>query len=307
MRHAPPARTPPARIHDSRQFAPLLPVLLLGLLPALTSAGEVVTVDDARVFFATGVRPLIVAAGLARAQAAWPVIRTAIAGSGVPEELLFGLAMCESAFNPFAASSAGADGVFQFTAGTGAAYGLRCRAERRRLATSAAAAARHLADLHSTFGSWELALAAYNCGAGRVTQAVAQVGGKEWAVVRHALPRETREYVPRIRYVAAEVWPRFLAGERGDDKVRLLVARPGDTLWRIARIESADLRVLRVLNGRLVHAGQEIAVPRPEPNLTAGTDRIPRAQGPTFILAESGSRTAEAGVPAARTTLVGNR
>jgi hypothetical protein len=249
--------------------------LLLCLLPALTSAGEVATIDDARFFFSTGVRPLIVAAGLARAQAAWPVIRAAVAGTEVPEELLFGLAMCESAFNPFAASSAGADGVFQFTAETGAAYGLRGRAERRRLTTSAAAAAHHLADLHSTFGSWELALAAYNCGAGRVSRALAQAGGAEWAVVRHSLPRETREYVPRVEYVASEIWPRFLAGERGDDKVRLLLARPGDTLRHIAHTESADLRVLRVLNGRLVHAGQEIAVPRVDPGVANGPDHTP--------------------------------
>ncbi|MBZ5590551.1 MAG: lytic transglycosylase, partial [Acidobacteriia bacterium] len=291
---------PPAQVHDGRHLAPRLLILLIGLFPGLVAAGEVTTVDDARVFFSTGVRRLIVAAGLARARSAWPVIRTSASGSGVPEELLFGVAMCESAFNPFAASSAGADGVFQFTPDTGAAYGLRCRAERRRLATSAAAAARHLADLHSAFGSWELALAAYNCGAGRVSQALAQAGGTEWAVIRHALPRETREYVPRVQYVAAAIWPRYLAGERGDDKVRLLVAQPGDTLWRIARTESADLRVLRVLNGRLVHAGQEIAVPRADPSIANGPDRIPEAHESPRILPLNGPLTKVASGSGAR-------
>ena len=62
------------------------------------------------------------------------------------------------------------------------------------------AAARLLRDLHDQFDSWDLALAAYNAGAGRVERALARnPGASFWQLAaRDLLPRSTREYVPKV-------------------------------------------------------------------------------------------------------------
>lgn len=136
---------------------------------------------------------------LGLAELYFPVFEQALDRYGLPQELKY-LAVVESALYPGARSRAAAVGLWQFIIGTGKLYGLRVDSyvdERCDIYLSTDAACRYLKDLYETFGDWELALAAYNCGPGNVNKAVRRSGGaKDYWKVYDFLPRETRGYVP---------------------------------------------------------------------------------------------------------------
>ncbi len=95
-----------------------------------------------------------------------PVIEALLAEAGVPDDLKY-VAVAESALRPHAGSPKGAIGFWQFLADTGRKYGLTINAridERRNLWTSTRAAIRYLQKLYADFGSWSLAVAAFNMG-----------------------------------------------------------------------------------------------------------------------------------------------
>jgi len=135
----------------------------------------------------------------AGAAALMPRLRAAFAAEGVPADLAW-LAEAESTLNPSARSPAGAMGLFQLTPDTARALGLRTFLpdERADPEKSARAAAHYLRTLYARFGSWPLALAAYNAGEGRVSRALASRGATDFAGVASALPAETRMYVPKV-------------------------------------------------------------------------------------------------------------
>jgi membrane-bound lytic murein transglycosylase D len=141
-------------------------------------------------------------AGLERSGRYRALIQRILAEEGVPQELIY-LAQAESGFLPRAVSNKKAVGMWQFIAETGGTYELkRSGAFDERLDPEKAtrAAARFLKTLHERYGDWYLAMAAYNCGAGAVDRAVERTGYADyWELLRrHALPRETANYVPII-------------------------------------------------------------------------------------------------------------
>ena len=129
---------------------------------------------------------------------------------GLPRDMVF-LCMIESGFNPRAFSRAWATGPWQFMYYTAQKYGLKTYKnhkildERRDFEKSTRAASRYLTDLYTEFGSWPLAMAAYNSGEGRVRGAQRWARRNRraqdyWSIYRR-LPRETKNYVPY--YLAA--------------------------------------------------------------------------------------------------------
>lgn len=139
---------------------------------------------------------------LARAGRYEGMIRERLREAQLPEDLLY-LAMIESGMNPNAYSRAHAVGMWQFIRGTGRRYGLEIDYwvdERRDPFKATDAAIAHLADLYDEFGSWYLAAAAYNAGAGRVSRGIRRTGSTDFWDLSDArvLRRETRNYVPKL-------------------------------------------------------------------------------------------------------------
>ncbi len=125
----------------------------------------------------------------------------------VPENIVF-LSLIESGFSPYAYSVAHAAGPWQFIASTAKRYGLEInwwKDERRDPVKSTFAAADYLKDLYGMFGSWNLAMAAYNAGEGRIQKAMKRSNADSyWELLgtKHIRP-ETKEYVPR--FIAASL------------------------------------------------------------------------------------------------------
>ncbi|HQL22020.1 MAG TPA: lytic transglycosylase domain-containing protein, partial [Opitutaceae bacterium] len=134
-----------------------------------------------------------------RASTLTPELRPLFAAEGIPADLVW-LAEVESSFNPEASNPVGAKGLFQLMPATARNLGLRTGMpdERTEPAKSARAAAQLLRRLHKRFGSWPLALAAYNAGEGRVQRLLDKHSAHTYAEIARVLPSETRLYVPKV-------------------------------------------------------------------------------------------------------------
>lgn len=129
-----------------------------------------------------------------RTRAVFPIVERMLAEAGLPDDLKYVLVI-ESGVEARATSSAGAEGWWQFMVGTGKEYGLERTNhidERRDLALATDAAIRHFRDLYEAFGSWPLALSAYNAGQRRVRQSMEEQG--ETSFYDLVLPTETEAY-----------------------------------------------------------------------------------------------------------------
>jgi len=136
-----------------------------------------------------------------------PVMKQIFKEKNLPEDLVY-VSMIESGFNPYAVSWCRAVGAWQFMPATGKLYGLKIDwwiDERKDPIKSTNAAAEHLKDLHNLFGSWPLALASYNAGAGKVQRAVLKTRSDDFwdlKASRYIKP-ETKNYIPK--YMAATI------------------------------------------------------------------------------------------------------
>ena len=204
-----------------------------------------------------------------------PLIVAELEQRGLPLELAM-LPMVESALNPNARSPVGALGTWQFMAPTARRFELRTSRlvdDRQNLQAATRAAMDYLQALHTQFGDWHLAMAAYNWGEGRVQTAVARQRARglpaDFAALADAMPAETRNYVPQIdalrRLVAdPERWAAVLP-DVADTQPLVTVALAHDTDLALAqRWSGLNERALRAMNPAI----------RPPLILAAATPRL---------------------------------
>lgn len=128
----------------------------------------------------------------------FPLFKTKLKLYDLPEELKY-LTIVESNLKTRATSKVGAQGLWQFMRPTGKSLGLY---ENQYInlfndpIASTDAACRYLKQLYTQLGDWELALAAYNCGIGRVKRILKKTGKTSFWEILPYLPEETRLYVP---------------------------------------------------------------------------------------------------------------
>jgi membrane-bound lytic murein transglycosylase D len=139
--------------------------------------------------------------GLRRSGQYMKLARKIFAEQGVPLDVTW-LGQVESAWKPKAVSWAAASGLWQFIPSTGRMYDLRQNAyidERNSYEQATRASARHLKDLANRYkGNWELAMAAYNTGAGNIDRAISRAGTANFWMIYPYIAQETRNYVPNI-------------------------------------------------------------------------------------------------------------
>ncbi len=207
------------------------------------------------------------------------LIRSHLNANQLPGDLIH-LALIESGFSNVAVSTAKAVGMWQFMVGTGKEYGLAVDAwvdERRDPVQASDAAARHLRDLTARFGSYYLAAAAYNAGAGRVGRGLTQLGVARESESPDTTPdltngdaffsladtrlimQETKDYVPKLiaaTLIATQPEAHGFTVDRAVDPFPIdsVMVDGGTGLDLIARLAESSFEALRELNPHLLKA-----------------------------------------------------
>jgi membrane-bound lytic murein transglycosylase D len=134
------------------------------------------------------------------------------AANGLPLELKY-LSVIESDLKGNLVSSVDAVGPWQLMPDEAKRFHLKTdegKDERKDFYKSTEVAAQLLKELHNEFGDWLLAVAAYNCGAGRMKQAIAKAGSDNYWKLQRYLPEETRRHVKK--YIATDYYFEGTAG-----------------------------------------------------------------------------------------------
>ena len=228
---------------------------------------------------------------LARIGRYTPMMKRILAEYGMPQDLIY-LSLVESGYNTGAYSWARAMGLWQFISSTGKLYGLERDwwvDERKDPIKSTHAACRFLKNLYTEFGSWELAMAAYNGGPGRVRKSIEKQKTSDFWKLN--LRRQTMDYVPLI-YAAAiiakdpekygfggiEYEPEIVWDEVSIERcvdLRVVANELGCSLEDLAALNPELLRKFTPPNTR----GYTLKVPRgTREKFLAAYERIPTAQ-----------------------------
>jgi membrane-bound lytic murein transglycosylase D len=263
------------------------------------SSDDVVALEQAKqnVNFGFNVNPLIqqymnyyqgrgrstMESGLRRSGQYMKMARQIFKEEGVPVDITW-LGQVESAWKPKAVSWAAASGLWQFVPGTGRQFGLRQTAyidERNSFEQATRASAKYLKSLATRYnGNWELAMAAYNTGAGNIDRAISRAGTANFWAIYPYIAQETRNYVPNILatiLIAKNPEKYGFKGIRPDPAMAYDVVQVSNatSLQLVAESTDTSVDAIRALNPEL----RRDTTPRGE----AYNVRVPGGKGRQFL------------------------
>lgn len=213
------------------------------------------------------------------------LMRRILMENELPDDLIF-LPLIESGYNLNAYSRSHAVGPWQFMRSTARKFGLTINYwvdERRDPLKSTYAASKYLKSLYERFGSWDLALAAYNAGEGKIGRAIRQTRSKNfWKISKTPyIKRETKKFVPRFlaaREIARE--PRKFGLEgidyRSSMDFDVVTIKPPVDIHFIAKYAGTTTKKIKELNPEL----KRWCLP---PNVKEYTLRLPPGKRDIFL------------------------
>ncbi len=206
-------------------------------------------------------RPNFVKQMLERKEFYFPVFEKYLVKHNIPDEMKY-LALLESGLNPNAVSRANAVGMWQFMSYTGKEYGLKINEyvdERRHVEKSTDASFRYLTRLYNQFDDWELALASYNTGPGRIRRAIRKSGKTDYWSLHAYIHPDTRAYVPQwealhylMNYSAEHgIFPDYKEALYPMETENLVMDGPLN-LKSFAELNYLDFATLKLLNPHII-------------------------------------------------------
>ncbi len=205
----------------------------------------------------------------------FPIFEKYLEENDMPQELKY-LALLESGLNPKAVSRSKAVGLWQFMSFTGKEMGLIINDyidERMHIEKSTDAACKYLGILYNRFQDWDLALASYNTGPGRISRTIKATGKSNyWDLHPHIHP-DTRAYVPQFIALAylmnfGEKHGIFPKNKKEFIPVEKINVNTFVDLNVLANLSEIDLAEIKKLNPHLkkdvvpeMPMGYEIAMP----------------------------------------------
>jgi membrane-bound lytic murein transglycosylase D len=133
---------------------------------------------------------------IGRSSTYFPIFDKYLKEYGLPSDLKY-ITCLETELNNKTISSAGATGIWQLMNDVREEFGLRIDGqvdERYDINRASEAALKDLKRMYKAYNNWEMTLAGYNCGAGRLGEAIKRAKSNEFSKVKKFLPQETQEY-----------------------------------------------------------------------------------------------------------------
>jgi membrane-bound lytic murein transglycosylase D len=193
---------------------------------------------------------------LGKATLYFPVFEELNNSFGLPDEVKY-LMVIESTLDPKIKSRSGARGLWQLMPATARGHGLQINDyvdERCDPYRSTSAALQHLSELYEEFGNWTIAIAAYNCGNGRMRAAIKKGKSKNFWKIKSHLPKETQTYVEK--FIAAAYMMEYYSfydmrpdyPDYTEQYTEAMLTYDYGKLSEISEKEDVDLGLLKVLN-----------------------------------------------------------
>jgi membrane-bound lytic murein transglycosylase D len=137
---------------------------------------------------------------IGRSTTYFPIFDKHLKDLGLPADLKY-ITCLETELNNKTISSAGATGIWQLMTDAREEFKLQIDGqvdERYDISRASEAALKDLKRMFNAYHNWEMALAGYNCGVGRLAEAIKRAKSNDFEKVKKFLPQQTQEYTNKF-------------------------------------------------------------------------------------------------------------